>query len=69
MVLIRKSLGLCPQHDVLFDHMTVEEHLYFYSGVIFDKSDSISASQFAGFCWPLSSQFALVVWQAGVRET
>ncbi|XP_061455423.1 phospholipid-transporting ATPase ABCA3 [Rhineura floridana] len=33
MNLIRKSLGLCPQHDVLFDHMTVEEHLYFYSGL------------------------------------
>ncbi|KAJ6625426.1 hypothetical protein lerEdw1_014792 [Lerista edwardsae] len=33
MVLIRKSLGLCPQHDVLFDHMTVEEHLHFYSGL------------------------------------
>ncbi|XP_029433384.1 ATP-binding cassette sub-family A member 3 [Rhinatrema bivittatum] len=31
MVLIRKSLGLCPQHDVLFDNMTVEEHLSFYS--------------------------------------
>lgn len=38
MVLIRKSLGLCPQHDVLFDHMTVEEHLYFYSGVNFGSS-------------------------------
>lgn len=33
MVLIRKSLGLCPQHDVLFDNMTVEEHLYFYAGL------------------------------------
>ncbi|KAF7243057.1 ATP-binding cassette sub-family A member 3 [Varanus komodoensis] len=33
MTLIRKSLGLCPQHDVLFDHMTVEEHLRFYSGL------------------------------------
>ncbi|XP_069503020.1 phospholipid-transporting ATPase ABCA3 [Ambystoma mexicanum] len=33
MVLIRKSLGLCPQHDVLFDNMTVEEHLIFYSGL------------------------------------
>ncbi|XP_078519131.1 phospholipid-transporting ATPase ABCA3 [Lissotriton helveticus] len=33
MVLIRKSLGLCPQHDVLFDNMTVEEHLRFYSGL------------------------------------
>uniref|UniRef100_A0A8D0GV65 ABC transporter domain-containing protein n=1 Tax=Sphenodon punctatus TaxID=8508 RepID=A0A8D0GV65_SPHPU len=33
MVLIRKSLGLCPQHDVLFDNMTVAEHLRFYSGL------------------------------------
>ncbi|GAB6026560.1 ATP-binding cassette sub- A member 1 [Chamberlinius hualienensis] len=28
---IRKSLGTCPQHNVLFDHLTVEEHLLFYS--------------------------------------
>lgn len=27
---IRKSLGICPQFDVLFDHLTVEEHLWFY---------------------------------------
>uniref|UniRef100_H0XJ34 ABC transporter domain-containing protein n=1 Tax=Otolemur garnettii TaxID=30611 RepID=H0XJ34_OTOGA len=33
MVQIRKSLGLCPQHDLLFNYMTVSEHLYFY-GVI-----------------------------------
>ncbi|XP_048350984.1 phospholipid-transporting ATPase ABCA3 [Sphaerodactylus townsendi] len=33
MVMIRKSLGLCPQHDVLFDQMTVEEHLFFYAGL------------------------------------
>ncbi|XP_053550667.1 phospholipid-transporting ATPase ABCA3 [Bombina bombina] len=31
--LIRRSLGLCPQHDVLFQGLTVEEHLYFYSGL------------------------------------
>ncbi|XP_043832232.1 phospholipid-transporting ATPase ABCA3-like [Dromiciops gliroides] len=31
MVHIRKSLGLCPQHDVLYDEMTVAEHLYFYA--------------------------------------
>lgn len=31
MVQIRKSLGLCPQHDVLFDNLTVAEHLYFYA--------------------------------------
>ncbi|XP_022091487.1 ATP-binding cassette sub-family A member 3-like [Acanthaster planci] len=27
---VRSSLGLCPQHDVLFDDLTVEEHLYFF---------------------------------------
>lgn len=27
----RESLGLCPQYDVLFDEMTVEEHLEFFS--------------------------------------
>uniref|UniRef100_A0A3Q2H1J1 ATP binding cassette subfamily A member 3 n=1 Tax=Equus caballus TaxID=9796 RepID=A0A3Q2H1J1_HORSE len=31
MVQIRKNLGLCPQHDVLFDNLTVAEHLYFYA--------------------------------------
>ena len=27
---IRDSLGLCPQHNVLFDRMTVKEHLEFF---------------------------------------
>uniref|UniRef100_A0A3B4B911 ABC transporter domain-containing protein n=1 Tax=Periophthalmus magnuspinnatus TaxID=409849 RepID=A0A3B4B911_9GOBI len=31
MALIRQSLGLCPQHDVLFDDLTVKEHLLFYA--------------------------------------
>ncbi|XP_052051225.1 ATP-binding cassette sub-family A member 17 [Apodemus sylvaticus] len=30
MVKIRKSLGWCPQHDILFDNFTVADHLYFY---------------------------------------
>ncbi|KAI4551506.1 hypothetical protein MJT46_017758, partial [Ovis ammon polii x Ovis aries] len=30
MVQVRKSLGLCPQDDILFHHLTVSEHLYFY---------------------------------------
>ncbi|KAM9583971.1 phospholipid-transporting ATPase ABCA3-like [Trichechus inunguis] len=30
MVHIRKSLGLCPQQDLLFNYLTVSEHLYFY---------------------------------------
>ncbi|XP_040829450.1 phospholipid-transporting ATPase ABCA3 isoform X1 [Ochotona curzoniae] len=31
MARIRKSLGLCPQHDILFDNLTVAEHLSFYA--------------------------------------
>ena len=26
-------LGFCPQHDVLFEHMTVLEHLQFFAKV------------------------------------
>ncbi|KAG7461875.1 hypothetical protein MATL_G00195770 [Megalops atlanticus] len=28
---IRKDLGMCPQHNVLFNDLTVEEHIYFYA--------------------------------------
>ena len=28
--LIRSNLGLCPQHNVLFDRLTVREHLRFF---------------------------------------
>ncbi|XP_007937732.1 phospholipid-transporting ATPase ABCA3 [Orycteropus afer afer] len=31
MARIRRSLGLCPQHDVLFDDLTVAEHLCFFA--------------------------------------
>ena len=30
---IRKSLGMCPQHNVLFESLTVEEHLWFYASL------------------------------------
>ncbi|XP_035980943.1 retinal-specific phospholipid-transporting ATPase ABCA4 isoform X2 [Fundulus heteroclitus] len=28
---IRTSLGMCPQHNILFRHMTVAEHILFYA--------------------------------------
>ncbi|XP_060076879.1 phospholipid-transporting ATPase ABCA1-like [Ylistrum balloti] len=28
---VRKSLGLCPQHNVLFNNLTAEEHLWFFA--------------------------------------
>ncbi|XP_046463654.1 ATP-binding cassette sub-family A member 7-like isoform X2 [Daphnia pulex] len=30
---IRRQLGVCPQHNVLFDQLTVEEHLRFYANL------------------------------------
>ncbi|GIY69232.1 ATP-binding cassette sub-family A member 3 [Caerostris extrusa] len=27
---VHSNLGICPQHDVLFDELTVQEHLYFF---------------------------------------
>ncbi|XP_024118032.1 retinal-specific phospholipid-transporting ATPase ABCA4 [Oryzias melastigma] len=31
MDVIRTSLGMCPQYNILFSHLTVEEHIRFYS--------------------------------------
>ena len=30
---IRRITGVCPQHDVLFDDLTCEEHLLFYGAI------------------------------------
>nr|XP_031327040.1 ATP-binding cassette sub-family A member 3-like [Camelus dromedarius] len=31
IIKIRESLGFCPQHDLLFNDLTLSEHLFFYS--------------------------------------
>lgn len=31
MTNIRKSLGVCPQHDILYPNLTVREHLRLYA--------------------------------------
>nr|XP_006817327.1 PREDICTED: ATP-binding cassette sub-family A member 2-like [Saccoglossus kowalevskii] len=31
MLQIRQSLGMCPQHNALFEKLTVEEHIWFYA--------------------------------------
>uniref|UniRef100_A0A5S6Q0I9 ABC transporter domain-containing protein n=1 Tax=Trichuris muris TaxID=70415 RepID=A0A5S6Q0I9_TRIMR len=33
MPAVRRSLGFCPQHNILFDRLTVKEHLQFYSSI------------------------------------
>jgi len=30
---VRKLIGYCPQHDAIFDTMSVEEHLYYYASI------------------------------------
>lgn len=43
---VRSSLGLCPQHDVLFDTMTVEEHLIFFAKVWINVYSEIFSGYF-----------------------
>ena len=31
---VRASLGICPQHNVLFDELTVKDHLKFFCLVL-----------------------------------
>ena len=33
MASVRRSLGLCPQHNMLFEDLTVREHLRFFGMV------------------------------------
>uniref|UniRef100_A0AC34QV07 ABC transporter domain-containing protein n=1 Tax=Panagrolaimus sp. JU765 TaxID=591449 RepID=A0AC34QV07_9BILA len=40
---IRESLGVCPQYNVLFDLMTVEEQLWFYGSLKGVSSDDIDS--------------------------
>ncbi|KAK6169359.1 hypothetical protein SNE40_020430 [Patella caerulea] len=36
------TIGICPQHNALFDYMTAEEHMEFYAGV---KSGNVSKEE------------------------
>lgn len=40
---VRDSLGLCPQHNIIFDDLTVSEHLYFFSKLKGLKESQIKA--------------------------
>ncbi|XP_065093705.1 phospholipid-transporting ATPase ABCA3-like [Ochlerotatus camptorhynchus] len=40
---VRQSLGLCPQHNVLFDEMTVTEHLKFFARLKGVSKDALSS--------------------------
>lgn len=40
---IRKFMGVCPQHDILFDNLTVKEHLELFA--VFKGMDSKDIDQ------------------------
>uniref|UniRef100_A0AAY4CUV3 P-type phospholipid transporter n=1 Tax=Denticeps clupeoides TaxID=299321 RepID=A0AAY4CUV3_9TELE len=40
---IRQSLGVCPQHNVLFSMLTVEEHIWFYARLKGLPEESVKA--------------------------
>lgn len=45
---VRKLIGYCPQHDCIFDMMTVEEHLDYYArikGILKDKRKALIEKQ------------------------
>jgi len=43
MAAFRKELGVCPQHDILFEALTVKEHLVFYAKAKGLAADRIEA--------------------------
>ena len=48
---VRENLGLCPQHDVLFDVLTVKEHLEFFGRVsIHSVTSSRHRDVIVSFC-------------------
>ena len=55
---IRHSLGLCPQHNILFDLLTVREHLLFY-GMMRGLGYSHVSRNIPRWVWP-------GVWSMGV---
>ncbi len=44
MSLIRQSLGVCPQHDILFPTMTVKEHLCLFAKLKGVKSENLDSA-------------------------
>lgn len=40
---IRQNLGFCPQHNILFDELTVREHIIFYSRLKGFSEDQVEA--------------------------
>ena len=42
MLDLRQSMGVCPQHNVLWDELTVEEHLVYFAGIKGVDADKVA---------------------------
>ena len=60
MVKIRQSLGFCPQHNILFDDLTVTEHFKFFSKV--RKCFGSMQNNWGSFNQPLMLPVKNVTW-------
>lgn len=40
---VYQSMGFCPQHDILWEELTVREHLTFYTRLKFAPTDQEEA--------------------------
>ena len=45
---VRRSLGICPQNTVLFDTLSVEEHVQFFARVRHHRIDTVANSPALG---------------------
>lgn len=50
---VRESIGLCPQHDILFETLTVREHLDYFckvdnikQGVFYEENQYCTSEMF-----------------------
>lgn len=53
-------LGTCPQHNVLFDKLTVEEHLHFYARLKSGKDANEMTDEMDKMIWDLGEYCLLV---------
>lgn len=60
MEVIRQGLGMCPQHNVLFDKLTVEEHLWFYARLKGMKTSDINTEMDMYVFWSCVVKFLFI---------
>jgi ABC-type multidrug transport system ATPase subunit len=50
---VRSLLGVCSQHNVLIDHLTVREHLEFYAKIKGVQSAQVNDTVWVNYLLPM----------------